>query len=155
MPEPSASLAKMSVVAKAERQLPGQPEKLFSSFIDFRNWRYFMPPEFRPIDGPERVLRAGDRLRMRIDTGLVRVAAPVIIFTVDAPNEIVWGGGSALLQARHHFRFEADGEGTKVISEEIWTGLLARIPRVGRKIKQQAERIGQAQLDGFARWTED
>ena len=148
----------MSVVARAACQVPGTPEKLFATFIDFRNWRYFMPPEFRPISGPERVLRVGDRLIMRIDTGFMRLAAPVDIFSIDAPQEIVWGGGSALLQARHHFRFEADGDNpdhTKVISDEVWTGLLARMPRLGRKIQRQAERVGQAQLDGFLRWAKD
>jgi hypothetical protein len=85
----------------------------------------------------------------------VRLAAPVDIFSIDAPHEIVWGGGTALLQARHSFRFEADADDTKIVSDEVWTGLLARIPSVGRKVRRQAERIGQAQLAGFVRWATD
>ncbi len=142
----------MSLIALAECTVPGAPESVVRKFVDFRNWPYFMPAQFRPMSGPQRALRTGDRLRIRIDAGFARLPTPVDVFSVDEPKEVVWGGGNALLHARHRFRFEADGTQTRILSDEVWTGLLSRVGGPARRIKRQAEVIGQAQLDGFARW---
>ncbi|MEZ4221687.1 MAG: hypothetical protein R3B13_12220 [Polyangiaceae bacterium] len=144
----------MSVIAVAECRVPVQRALAFERFVDFRNWRYFMPREFRPKSGPERGLRAGDRVRVELDTGPLRVPVPVDVFEVDAPHEIVWGGGNRLLHARHAFRFEEDGDGTRIVSHEVWTGVLTVSPRLARRLKAQAEVVGRAQLGGFARWLE-
>jgi hypothetical protein len=145
----------MSVVAEVTRTVKGNADEAFAKFIDFRNWESFMPSQFRPVVGPNRALVPGDRLRMQLDTGAVRLKVPVDVFSIDAPREVVWGGGSGLLHARHRFRFEDRGDGTVLIaSYEEWTGLLPRIGPIARRVKRQAEIVAEAQLDGFARWFE-
>jgi hypothetical protein len=145
----------MSIVAEASRTLKGSPADAFAAFIDFRNWESFMPREFRPVVGPNRELAPGDRLRMLLDTGAVRLAVPVDVFSIDAPREVVWGGGSGLLHARHRFVFRDGGDGKTIIdSSEEWTGLLPRVGPIARRVKRQAEVVAEAQLAGFARWFE-
>ncbi|MBX3125772.1 MAG: SRPBCC family protein [Polyangiaceae bacterium] len=142
----------MSVIARAEGTVTGTPAQVFAKFIDFRNWRYFMPWQFRPVSGPERALRPGDRVRARLDVGPLRIVVPVDVFEVSSPAQIVWGGGNALLHARHVFRFEPTPAGTRIDSEETWTGALARVSPLGARVRRQAESVGRAQLDGFTRW---
>jgi hypothetical protein len=145
----------MSVRAIVSRTVKGDPRTAFTKFVDYRNWKSFMPPEFRPVKGPERELKPGDRLRMVLDTGAVKLPVPVDVFSMDAPREVVWGGGSGLLHARHRFVFSETGDGNTLIeSDEVWTGLLPRIPAVARRVKLQAEKVAEAQLGGFARWLE-
>lgn len=145
----------MSVIAEVSRTVKGNAAEAFAKFIDFRNWESFMPSEFRPVVGPNRELSPGDRLRMQLDTGAVRLKVPVDVFSVDAPREVVWGGGSGLLHARHRFVFRDMGDGSVVIeSHEEWTGLLPRIGPIARRVKRQAEKVAEAQLAGFARWFE-
>lgn len=144
----------MSLIARAEATVPGAPAQVFARFIDFRNWRYFMPWQFRPVSGPERALRPGDRVRARLDVGPFRVVVPVKVFALVSPAEVVWGGGNPLLHARHVFRFEAVPAGTRIDSEETWTGALARVSPLAKRVRRQAEVVGRAQLDGFTRWME-
>jgi hypothetical protein len=146
----------MAFTASASLTIRAPRDQAFDEFSDFRNWRSFMPRSFRPLSGPERALRAGDRIRVLLDTGALRLPAVVRVLSVDPPREIVWGGGSRLLlRAAHHFVFETDSEaGTRIRSDEHWTGLLARLAPVARRVKRQAELVGMAQLEGFARWME-
>jgi hypothetical protein len=145
----------MPVTAIATRTLRAKPAEAFEKFIDFRNWQKFMPPEFRPVSGPDRPLKPGDRVKMRLDAGVARLPVPVDVFSMDAPREVVWGGGSKLLYARHRFVFSDAGDGrTLVESSEEWTGMLCRITSVARRVKRQAEVVAEAQLAGFARWVE-
>lgn len=145
----------MSVVAEVSRTVKGNAKEAFGKFIDFRNWESFMPAQFRPVVGPNRELAPGDQLRMLLDTGAVKLKVPVDVFSIDAPREVVWGGGSGLLHARHRFTFKDNGNGTVVIdSHEEWTGLLPRIGPIARRVKRQAEIVAEAQLDGFIRWYE-
>lgn len=145
----------MSLIASVSRTVRAAPADAFEKFVDFRNWEAFMPRAFRPKRGPERPLAAGDRLRMLLDTGPLRVPVPVDVFDIQPPREVTWGGGNKLLHASHRFVFEDAGEGSTLIrSEEEWTGLLTRFPGLARRVKKQAERVGKAQLDGFARFIE-
>ncbi len=145
----------MSVIALATQTVRAAPAEAFEKFVDFRNWEQFMPPEFRPVSGPSRVLKPGDRVKMRLDAGAVRLPVPVDVFSMDPPREVVWGGGNKLLHARHRFVFEDAGDGqTLVKSDEEWTGMLCSVGSVARRLKRQAEVVAKAQLSGFARWVE-
>jgi hypothetical protein len=139
----------MPFVAEAELTVAGPLEAAFAQFIDFPRWSAWMPALFRPLRGPSRPLRTGDRL-------LVAVAgAPTLIHveSIEAPREVRWSGGlPGLLYARHSFTFEAAGpDSTRIRSTEPWVGVLTRLP-IHAPLKRVAERAGRAQLKGFERW---
>lgn len=145
----------MSFMASASRRIQLDPEQAFERFVDFRNWAAFMPDSFRPLRGPDRPLKPGDRLKLSLDTGALKLPVVIGVFCLDPPHEIVWGGGNALLFASHRFGFEpAEGGGVRICSDEEWTGLLANVGPVARRVKRQAEIVGRAQLEGFARYIE-
>src|ERR1700761_1787536 len=140
----------MPLVADSEHTVAGPLEAVFTQFIDYRTWSEWMPSSFRPIRGPARPLREGERLLMRI------VGAPSVLKVdrVDGPQEVVWSGGlPGLVHARHTFSFEALGpEATRIRSVEPWTGLLTMAPPVSARLLKAATKVGRAQLQGFDRW---
>jgi hypothetical protein len=141
------------VTASATCTIRASASEAFAKFIDYRNWRSFMPAEFRPVSGPARPLKPGDRVRVRLDAGGIRLPVPVDVFSLDEPHEVVWGGGNLLLHARHRFVFENAADGTTLVrSDEDWTGLLVHIAPIARRLERQSEVVGRAQLEGFARW---
>jgi hypothetical protein len=140
----------MTFTAEAELTIAGPIEAVFSRFVDYRRWEEWMPSTFRPMRGPARPLRAGDRLLIRI-TGLPSF---IKVFQVEGPREVCWGGGiPGVLSARHSFLFEAvDDKTTRVRSSEPWTGVATNVPSVAARIKRSAEKVGRSQLEGFERW---
>jgi len=140
----------MPLIAESELTISGPIDTVFSRFIDYRRWDAWMPATFRPMRGPSRPLRTGDRLLVRV-TGLPSILK---VEHVDGPREICWAGGiPGLMYARHTFTFEAEGEkATRIRSSEPWTGLLTGVAPVASKIKGTAERVGRSQLEGFERW---
>ena len=145
----------MSFVATVSRSIRANAVEAFAKFSDFELWSKFMPASFRPIRGPQRKLMAGDLLRMRLDTGAIKLPVAVQVFRVEAPRTISWGGGSRLLHADHRFVFEAQDDDTVVIrSDEEWSGLLTSVAPIAKRIRRQAEAVAIEQLDGFARFIE-
>ncbi len=141
----------MSFIASAECTVPGSVEDAFAQLSDFRAWKKFMPREFEPLRGPERTLKSGDRVRVKLDAGGLSLPTVIHVLWVRSPREIAWGGGNALLRAEHRFYFEKAEDGaTRIRSEEEWTGLLSRVGPIARRVKRQAEIIGKLQLDGLA-----
>ena len=140
----------MALIAESELTISGPLETVFSQFVDYRHWSAWMPASFRPMRGPSRPLRAGDRLLIRV-TGLPSL---VHVDLVDAPREVCWSGGlSGVMHARHTFRFEAVGDKTtRIRSREPWTGLVTRVKPLADRIRSAAERVGRSQLEGFGRW---
>jgi hypothetical protein len=140
----------MTLVAEAELTIPGPIQAVFSQFIDYRRWSEWMPSTFRPMRGPSRPLRAGDRLLVRV-TGLPSLLR---VEHVDGPREVCWGGGvPGVLRARHTFLFEAvNDRTTRIRSSEPWTGIVTNVPSVADRIQRTSERVGLAQLEGFSRW---
>ncbi len=140
----------MTFTADAELTISGPIEAVFSRFVDYRRWEEWMPSTFRPMRGPSRPLRSGDRLLIRV-TGLPSF---IKVFQVDSPREVAWGGGiPGLLSARHSFVFEALGDKTtRIRSSEPWTGLVTNVQSVADRIKRSAEKVGLSQLEGFERW---
>ncbi|MCA9596198.1 MAG: hypothetical protein KC776_22945 [Myxococcales bacterium] len=141
----------MSFFANADVTVSGSMERAFAELSDFRSWKAFMPPEFTPVRGPSRILKSGDRVHVKLDTGMLMLPAVIQILWVRAPKEIAWSGGNALLRAEHRFYFETTESGeTRIRSEEEWTGALSHVGALARRIKRQAEIIGSAQLHGLA-----
>jgi hypothetical protein len=143
----------MSFVASASIHVSAPPATCFRRFVDFPSWRAWMPASFRPLRGPSGALAVGDRLRLRIGTGPLPLLASATVVRVEQGREITWRGGvPGILVGEHSFYFEeGDAGGTRIRSEETWTGALASVDLVSRRVKVMAERIGREQLEGFAR----
>ena len=109
-----------------------------------------MPASFRPMRGPSRPLRQGDRLLIRV-TGLPSI---IRVERVEGPREVCWSGGlPGVMHARHTFTFEAVGDKTtRVRSTEPWTGIVTKVKPLADRIQGAAERVGRHQLEGFGRW---
>jgi hypothetical protein len=138
----------MSFIAKGSRRIAVAPEVAFDRLADLASWPSWMPSSFRPAGTPEGALRPGRRVWVRIAG--IPAPTPVEVTELRRPKEIAWSGGvRGLLWANHQFFFEADGDGTVVISHETWSGLLASL--VEQFIKPAAERIGSHQLEALAR----
>jgi hypothetical protein len=136
----------MRVVAEAERMVEVPRDRAFELFVDFPRWREWMPRCFRPLAGPDRPLREGDRLKVRIPPLRVTVE----ILRVRPTDEVCWGGGAPGLRAEHSFYFdEVTPTKTRIRSVEPWTGPLIRVRPLAQQVLRAANRIGSAQLDGF------
>jgi hypothetical protein len=140
----------MPLIAESEHTISGPIEAVFSRFIDFRRWEAWMPSAFRPMRGPSRPLRTGDRLLVNV-TGLPSLLR---VEEVDSPRQVCWSGGlPGLMFARHTFTFEAVGDKTtRIRSVEPWTGVVTKVPPLAARIQGAAQRVGKSQLEGFDRW---
>ncbi|MDH5676888.1 MAG: hypothetical protein OEZ06_32530 [Myxococcales bacterium] len=138
----------MSVIARAQIELPQPISNAFAQFTDYSTWSAWMPASFRPLRGPRRALRAGDRLLVRMGPGLV---TRLEVLRLQGDREICWRGGvPGLIVGEHSFFFDDLGEdGTRIRSEEPFRGLLPRISPIGQAIAQQAGAVGEAMLRGF------
>jgi hypothetical protein len=141
----------MPFTAEAEITIAAPIDAVFASFIDYRTWGQWMAPVMRPVTGPARQLRQGDRLFV-----LVGGAAPLwlTVERLESPREILWSGGiPGVLVAHHSFYFEPAGKDqTHIRSVEPWTGLLTRPKGVAAALQRAAEQGGKRQLRGFDRW---
>jgi hypothetical protein len=140
----------MALIAESELTISGPIDMVFSQFVDFRRWSAWMPASFRPMRGPSRPLRQGDRLLIRV-TGLPSI---IRVERVEGPREVCWSGGlPGVMHARHTFTFEAVGDKTtRVRSTEPWTGVVTKVKPLADRIQGAAERVGRHQLEGFGRW---
>jgi hypothetical protein len=141
--------ALMTALAVAQREIATPLDFAFARFIDFSYWDLWMPKLFRPISGPARALREGDRMLVGLGrsgklTGRLRVKRL-------RPNkEICWEAGiPGLLVGEHSFFFSAAHSNTTLRSEEPFRGLLSLGP-IGRRIEQIATETGEAILSSFA-----
>jgi hypothetical protein len=141
----------MRVVAEAERMVVVPRDRAFELFIDFPRWREWMPRSFQPVAGPDRPLREGDRLKIRIPP----LRATVRVLRVRSHLEVCWGGGAPGLRAEHSFFFdEVTPTTTRIRSIEPWTGALIRVGPLAKQVLRVANRIGSDQLDGFVGYVE-
>ena len=141
----------MPFTAQAELTIAAPVAAVFEPFIDFRTWGQWMAPVLAPVRGPERPLRAGDRLFVRINGA---IPSALTVDRVEPQSEVCWSGGiPGLLFARHSFFFEPAGaQATLIRSVEPWTGLLTSLGGVSERLKRAAEQGGRRQLAGFERW---
>ncbi|MGH7269500.1 MAG: SRPBCC family protein [Polyangiaceae bacterium] len=141
----------MTLTAEAELTIAGPIESVFAQFIDYTHWAEWMPAVFRPIRGPARAIRPGDRLLMKVGGA---VPSLLSVDRVEAPREVCWSGGvPGLAYARHSFYFDkVSDSATRIRSVEPWTGLLTMIKPLADGLLKAARAGGRDQLDGFERW---
>ena len=137
----------MTAIAVAELTVDAPRDVAFSKFIDYAHWDLWMPEDFRPVAGPARPLRVGDKVKVSVGRkGLILLALDVI--RVREGVEICWRGGpKGLLRGEHSFFFSdlvgLSGK-TRIRSEEPVDGLLTVGPlgaRVERTLADGADVI--------------
>jgi hypothetical protein len=117
----------MTAIAVAELTVDAPRDVAFTKFIDYAHWDLWMPADFRPVAGPARALRVGDKVKVSVGPrGLIVLRLDVI--RVREGVEICWRGGpKGLLRGEHSFFF-SDLAGTtgktRIRSEEPVEGLL-------------------------------
>jgi hypothetical protein len=138
----------VTVVAQAELELDRPVEQVFAALLDYRTWPHWMPKAFAPVRGPSRELRAGDRVTVRMNGALI---TRLSVLRVRPNKEISWRGGlPGLLVGEHSFFFDDLGQGrTRVRSHEPFTGLLTKLPPVGKTLKRDAGAVGLQMLENL------
>lgn len=140
----------MSAIAVAELTVDAPIERAFASFVDFSSWDQWTPKGFRPISGPSRALREGDRFTMALGPG-PGLPMTLTVIRLRPNKEICWKGGlPGVLVGEHSFFFEADGSKTRVRSEEPFSGVLASGLLAGA-IEREAVKTGERTLERFAK----
>ncbi len=137
----------MAYVVHAQIELDAAPERAFDALCDHGNWPRWMPPTFAPLGPSVGTLTVGAKFKARVD----RMPFPSVIEVtrLDRPRALTWCGGlDGLMRAEHTFYFEANGAGTRVRSEEKWSGPLAAM--LSPFVKWRARVGAQAQLAGLA-----
>lgn len=142
----------MSFVVEVEKIIPRSRAEVYADLTNFTAWRAWTPASFRPIKGPERELRLGDKLVARIDVG-VGVPTALRIERLEENRAIMWSGGvPGVLRAEHHFElYDVEGGGTRVISRETWSGALTIVGPFADLVRSLATKIGNDQVGGLDR----
>ena len=148
----------MTAIARAEIIVDAPREVAFDHFVDFSHWHVWMPAEFRPVSGPPRGLRDGDKIKVSVGPN-GRVKLQLSVVRLLPHREICWGGGSRLiLRGEHCFRFEdspgspgaTSGSSKTIIrSEETLAGLLTLGP-MAKRVELGAQESAEGLLARFA-----
>ena len=141
----------MAVTGKCVLVVEAPLEEAFKKFTDCDQWSKWMPEAFSPVKTPKGSLPEGGSFTVKIPMGALKPTIPVKVFRVRPNREVAWGGGAkGILDAEHCFFFEDAGEGrTRIRSEETFRGLLTLPKPIGKQMKKEIERIGEAQLSAF------
>ena len=143
----------MSATATAEHTVNAPLPTAFARFIDYSSWDLWAPKGFRPISGPSRALREGDRFKMAIGRG-PGLPVELTVIRLRPNKEICWKGGVAgVLVGEHSFFFEDEGGKTHMRSEEPFSGVLAKGLLSG-VLEREAARTGLHTLTNFAAYLE-
>jgi hypothetical protein len=140
----------MAVIATAELTVDSPLERAFQQFNDFSSWDLWMPPMLRPISGPSRELREGDRVCVAFVNGRARVRTDLTVIRMRPNRELCWRAGvPGVLVGEHSFFFREQAGRTLVRSEEPFAGLLAIAP-LARPLERAATAFGAKVLEHFA-----
>jgi uncharacterized protein YndB with AHSA1/START domain len=109
--------------AEGELQINATPETVFAVISAIDEWPSWNPDvKSVTLWGP---VQPGTIFRWKSGPSSLTSTLQV----VDPPHEIGWTGTTMGIKAVHVFRFQANGGGTLVRSEESWEGLLAGLLR--------------------------
>lgn len=137
----------MPFVAQSDLHVPALPEAVYDVLADHAAWSSWMPKSFRPVGSSPGTLTVGSRFRVRIFDG---PPSALRVTIGDRGRQLTWTGGlRGALHADHHFYFEPENGGTRVVSAERWSGALGSIAKP--IVEPLATRVGREMLDGLAR----
>lgn len=109
------------VSSRRELEIAAPPETVWEVLTGFERW-----PEWNPevksmsFEGP---VAPGSEFRWKAGPGTIVST----LEEVDPPRYIRWRGRTLSIKAVHEWRFEPANGGTRVESEESFSGLLARL----------------------------
>jgi hypothetical protein len=116
------------VVGRAEAEVAASPEAVWELVAGIDRWPSWNPDvRSAELQGP---LAPGSTFRWKAGPGTIVST----LRHVDRPREIGWTGRTMGIEAVHVYRLEPADGGTRVVSEESWSGLPARLLR-GRMAK--------------------
>lgn len=111
------------VCETGEVLVPTGPDIVWDTLTDLRSWPRWMPGVKRVDVGEP--FRVGTTFRWKAGPGTIRSR----ILESDRPRRVAWKGRTLGIDAVHVWRIEAYGDGSRVVTEESWSGLLARLLR--------------------------
>jgi hypothetical protein len=142
----------MTAFAVAEQIVSVPLDVAFDRFIDFSQWVHWMPDSFRPVSGPQRGLRSGDKFKVGFGPKQ-RMTLGLEVLRMSTNVELCWGGGPAILRGEHSFRFIGVDGATRLRSEESLTGLLTYGP-MAKLIERECVKAAAELLARFAEYAE-
>ena len=111
------------VTATAAIDIAAPPERIWEIMTAFEQWPSWNPDvEWAEIDGDP---TAGTAFRWKAGPGVIRSR----LSRVEAPRRIEWTGKTMGIRAVHVWRLDPSGDGTTVVTEESWNGLIPRLFR--------------------------
>ena len=111
------------VCESGEILIDAPPETVWDTLTDLHSWPNWMPGVTKmEVDEP---LRVGTKFTWKAGPGSIRSEA----LETDRPRRVGWTGRTLGVTALHVWQLEASGDGTRVVTEESWSGPLARVLR--------------------------
>ena len=108
------------VYETGEIVVSARPETVWDTLTDLRTWPQWMPGvKSMNVDEPVRV---GTTFQWKAGPGTIRSE----ILESERPYSVAWKGRTFGINAVHVWRMALEGETTRVLTEESWSGLLAR-----------------------------
>ena len=103
--------------------IAARPELVWDMLTDLASWPGWMPGVTRVrVEGPARV---GTKFEWKAGPGTIRSE----ILEADRPRSVGWRGRTFGTTALHVWLMEDHGDGTRVVTEESWRGVLPRVLR--------------------------
>ena len=138
----------MGLIAVAERIVEVPVDVAFTHFCNFSEWDRWAPRTFLPVNGPARVLREGDQLRV----GVGPASLDLQVIRVRPNKELCLRGGfSGMLHGDRSFLFSDDGGKTRLRCEEPLDGFLTVGP-LGALTERRLVKAAGDLLDRFAKY---
>ncbi|HET7555212.1 MAG TPA: SRPBCC domain-containing protein [Gaiellaceae bacterium] len=104
-------------------EVAAPPEVVWDVLTGFADWPKWNPDvKSMSFDGP---LEPGSRFRWKSGPGTIVST----LEEVDPPRRVRWRGRTMSIAALHEYRLEPRDGGTRVETEETFSGLLARLMR--------------------------
>lgn len=108
-------------LASAEGVVPAPPDEVWAVLSDIEAWPSWNPDvKQASLEGP---LAAGSAFVWKAGPGTIRSVLQV----VEPPSRIGWTGKTMGIDAVHVWEIEAVEGGSRVRTEESWSGLIVRL----------------------------
>ena len=136
------------LVARKEIFVAAPPEKVWAAETDIERWPQWQPDvSSAKLEGN---LAVGSVFRWK--GGGLNITSTLV--EVQPPRRIGWTGKALGLDAVHIWTFEPQDGGTRVVSEESWSGWLARIlkifsPSILEKSMEKSLQVLKAHVEGL------